>query len=64
MRRAVENTNRWIRYFVPKWRDIASVTEEELGEIHTFLKNQPPECVEFQSPSVYYSSVQSALLEG
>lgn len=32
----VENTNRWIRCFVAKRRDIASVTEKELCDIHSF----------------------------
>lgn len=60
----VENTNRWIRCFIPKRRDIASVTEEELATCHAFLNNRPRECIGFQFPSVYYSSIQSVLLEG
>jgi IS30 family transposase len=60
----VENTNRWIRCFVPKRRDIASVTEEELQEAHTFLNDRPRECVGFRVPSEYYSSIQTVLLEG
>jgi IS30 family transposase len=59
----VENTNRWIRCFVPKRRDIASVTKEELDEIHAFLNNRPRECIGFRSPREYYES-QSVLLEG
>jgi len=60
----VENTNRWIRCFVPKRRDIASVTEEELQEVHAFLNDRPRECLGFRFPSEYYSSIQSVLLEG
>ena len=60
----VENTNRWIRCFVPKRRDIASVTEEELREVHAYLNDRPRECVGFQFPSVYYSNIQGVLLEG
>ena len=60
----VENTNRWIRCFIPKRRDIASVTEEDLAACHAFLNDRPRECLGFQFPSVYYSSVQSVLLEG
>jgi IS30 family transposase len=59
----VENTNRWIRCFVPKRRDIASVTQEDLAEIHTFLNDRPRECIEFRIPSVYYYE-ESVLLEG
>jgi IS30 family transposase len=60
----VENTNRWIRCFVPKRRDIASVTEEEVGAIHAFLNDRPRECIGFRSPREYYSTITSVLLEG
>jgi len=50
----VENTNRWIRCFVPKRRDIGSVTEEELQEIQSFLNDRPREIIGFQTPSEYY----------
>lgn len=59
----VENTNRWIRCFVPKRRDIASVTQEELNEIHAFLNDRPKECIDFRISSEYYYE-QSVLLEG
>lgn len=59
----VENTNRWIRCFVPKRRDIASVTQEDLDEIHTFLNDRPREVIGFRIPSVYYYE-ESVLLEG
>ncbi len=61
----VENTNRWIRCFVPKRRDIASVSEEEMREILSFLNDRPRECIGFRSPREYYSSLTaSVLLEG
>ena len=60
----VENTNRWIRCFVPKRRDIASVSEEDLLEIHAFLNDRPREVLGFRVPSEYYSGVSSVLLEG
>jgi len=59
----VENTNRWIRCFVPKRRDIASVTQEDLAEIHAFLNDRPRECLDFRIPSEYYYQ-ESVLLEG
>jgi len=59
----VENTNRWIRCFVPKRRDIASVTQEDLDEIHRFLNDRPRGCIDFRIPSQYYYE-QSVLLEG
>jgi len=61
----VENTNRWIRCFVPKRRDISTVTQEELNEIHSFLNDRPRECIGFKSPMSYYSSLsETVLLEG
>ena len=61
----VENTNRWIRCFVPKRRDIESVTQEELHEIHAFLNDRPRECIGFRSPREYYENLTaSVLLEG
>jgi len=59
----VENTNRWIRCFVPKRRDLASVTNEEIQEILSFLNDRPRECIDFRIPSQYYYE-QSVLLEG
>ena len=60
----VENTNRWIRCFVPKRRDIASVTQEDLNEIHAFLNDRPRECLGFKIPSVYHYELTSVLVEG
>jgi IS30 family transposase len=61
----VENTNRWIRCFVPKRRDIASVTQEELDQIHAFLNDRPRACIGFRSPREYYQFLTSTvLLEG
>ena len=60
----VENTNRWIRCFVPKRRDIWSVTEEEIQEMLVFLNDRPRECLGFRVPSEYYLEIQSVLLRG
>ena len=60
----VENTNRWIRCFVPKRRDIASVTQEDLNEIHAFLNDRPREVIGFRIPSMYHYELTSVLLEG
>ncbi len=59
----VENTNRWIRCFVPKRRDISTVTQEELNEIHSFLNDRPREVIGFRTASEYYL-LTSVLLEG
>jgi len=50
----VENTNRWIRCFVHKKRDISTVTGKELQDIHSFLNDRPREVIGFQFPSMLY----------
>lgn len=59
----VENTNRWIRCFVPKRRDIASVTDGEIEDILSFINDRPRECVGFRSPREYYYR-ECVLVEG
>lgn len=59
----VENTNRWIRCFVPKRRDIGTVTQEELDEIHFFLNDRPREVLNFKTPVMYHNE-QLVLIEG
>jgi IS30 family transposase len=58
----VENTNRWIRCFVPKRRDIGTVTQEELDAILSFLNDRPRECIAWRTANEYY--VSSVLLKG
>lgn len=53
----VENTNRWIRCFVPKKRDIGSVTQKEIREILSFLNDRPRAVIGFAIPSRYYSNI-------
>lgn len=55
----VENTNRWIRCFVPKRRDIATVADTEMDTIHAFINDRPREVVGFRLPSEYYESMCS-----
>lgn len=50
----VENTNRWIRVFVPKRRDMSTVTQDEIEEILSYLNNRPRECIGFRTPMSYY----------
>ena len=45
----VENTNRWIRAFVPKRTDLRKVSEKDLEEIRTFLNTLPRQCLGFKS---------------
>ena len=60
----VENTNRWIRCFVPKRRNIESVTEKELQEIHSCLNDRPREVLGFRTASSYHLEYSSVLIEG
>jgi IS30 family transposase len=59
----VENSNRWIRCFVSKKQDIASVTRKDLYAIHSFLNNRPREVIGFRIPSVYHREIR-VLLRG
>lgn len=45
----VENTNRWIRLFVPKKTDIKRVTKEDIYSIHSFLNDTPRQILGFRS---------------
>lgn len=60
----VENTNRWVRCFVPKKRDIGTVTDEEMEQIHSFINDRPREVVGFRMPSVYYYELTGVLVRG
>jgi IS30 family transposase len=43
----VENTNRWIRCFVPKKTDLAHVSDDELRSIESYLNDIPRQCLNF-----------------
>lgn len=47
----VENTNRWIRVFVPKKRDLHTITLDECRSIEEYLNNTPRQCLDFQTAS-------------
>lgn len=47
----VENTNRWIRCFVPKKTDIATVTDDDLRSIETYLNDIPRQCLNYYRAS-------------
>lgn len=46
----VENTNRWIRCFVPKKKDIRLVTEKDLNNIDSYLNHKYRAITLFKSP--------------
>lgn len=60
----VENTNRWIRCFVPKKKDIALVTQSEMDNIHAYLNDRPRGCIDYMIPSEYYCEMNSVLIGG
>jgi IS30 family transposase len=60
----VENTNRWIRCFVPKKKDISLVTQSDLDSIHAYLNDRPREVIDFRKSSEYYQSMCAVLIEG
>lgn len=47
----VENTNRWIRLFVPKRSDIGLVTEEKIRVMHNWFNDYPREIIGFRTSS-------------
>ena len=61
----VENTNRWIRCFISKSRDIGTVTNEEIKDILSFINDRPSEVIDFRIPSEYhYELLRSVRLRG
>ena len=58
----VENTNRWIRCFVPKRRDIGTVTQEEIEKILSFLNDRPRECIGFRTAREYTRELTASVL--
>lgn len=45
----VENTNRWIRCFVPKRTDLATVSDDTLRVVHAYLNDVPRQCLGFRT---------------
>lgn len=46
----VENTNRWMRCFVPKRQDVALVTPSVILEIDQFINHRPRRVIGYQTP--------------
>lgn len=47
----VENTNRWIRLFIPKRMDIALVTDTDIQHALRYLNELPRQCLNFRTTS-------------
>jgi IS30 family transposase len=52
----VENTNRWIRVFIPKKTDIQTVTKIQLQEVLEFLNETPRQILNYKTASMLYFS--------
>jgi IS30 family transposase len=50
----VENTNKWIRHFVPKKADIQAVTKEKIRECLAYLNDRPREVLGFKTANQVY----------
>jgi len=60
----VENTNRWIRCFVAKRRDIGTISEKELQKIQIFLNTVPRKVLGFRSANELQLTEQVSKLGG
>jgi transposase, IS30 family len=51
----VENTNKWIRHFIPKKTDLNTVTEETIEDVLKYLNERPRQVLGYRTANdVYY----------
>jgi IS30 family transposase len=50
----VENTNRWIRSFLPKRTDFSKISEEMIQSIEDWLNMTPRQCLAYKTPLEVY----------
>lgn len=60
----VENTNRWIRAFIPKRKDISLVTNEDIKRIDAFINHKPRAINNFISPFMLQFNKEGVLFRG
>lgn len=48
----VENTNRWIRHYIPKGTDLRLVTSEQIQKALAWLNERPRECLGWMTASL------------
>jgi len=53
----VENTNMFIRQYLPKNAPIDSISDEEIYEIQEKLNNRPRKCLRYMTPNEYFNSL-------
>lgn len=51
-----ENTNGLIRQYLPKNRDLSTVTGAEIGEIEKRINHQPRKCLDYRTPHEVFNS--------
>ena len=59
----VENTNKWIRHFIPKKTDLSTVTKEKIRECLTYLNDRPREVLGYRTANEVYLSVDKLTAE-
>lgn len=55
----VENTNKWIRHFIPKKTDLATVTTQKIRECLAYLNDRPREVLSYQTANAVYCQLQT-----
>ena len=50
----VENTNKWIRYFIPKKTDLRTVTDEKILQVLTYLNDRPRQILGYKTANEVY----------
>jgi IS30 family transposase len=50
----VENSNTWIRHFIPKKTDLSTVTKEKIRECLAYLNDRPREILNYQTANEVY----------
>lgn len=50
----VENTNKWIRHFIPKKTDLATVTNETIVQVLTYLNERPRQVLGYRTANDVY----------
>ena len=53
----VENTNMFIRQYLPKNAPIDSITDKRIYEIQEKLNNRPRKCLKYMTPNEYFNSL-------
>lgn len=60
----VENTNKWIREFIPKKTDLGSISLDFLNQIEMYFNNKPRECLQgFTSHEIMMKSECGKIVE-